>query len=312
MIQARLPNKYWPYALRTATMLLNMTISPTLGRSPYEIVALQVGTQEVLLRLDHLRAYGCSTIIYDHDVAKASKFQATGIYGRLVGYEGHAVYQVYVPTLHKVIRTKDVEFYEGNSPMDPEEDEDTPYDEVFPIQSTIKEVDSSGGDELRVPFTNEPVMIPPSPYVEDDDAPDSELVQEIHDAAEDGDLEDLLPEIQPQADIPAIDGNEEGTAGAVLRTRAARRQAATEPRRSERSRRQPAFIADPVNGYRTNFNRAERRAFYHDLSKATRKELNLMPNTVISAFTAAIETPTSEIPVPKSYKQSQEGPYAKQ
>lgn len=84
------------------------------------------------------------------------------------------------------------------------------------------------------------------------------------------------------------------------------------PRRSERLRRQPAFIADPTNGYRANFNRAERRAFYHDLSKATRKELNLMPNTVISAFTASIETPASEIPVPKSYKQSQEGPYAKQ
>lgn len=37
-----------------------------------------------------------------------------------------------------------------------------------------------------------------------------------------------------------------------------------------------------------------------------------MPNTVISAFTAVIETPTSEILVPKLYKQSQEGPYAKQ
>lgn len=37
-----------------------------------------------------------------------------------------------------------------------------------------------------------------------------------------------------------------------------------------------------------------------------------MPNTVISAFTAVIETPTSEILVPKLYKQLQEGPYAKQ
>lgn len=98
----------------------------------------------------------------------------------------------------------------------------------------------------------------------------------------------------------------------MLRTRAARRQAATKLRRSKRLRRQPAFIANPVNGYRTNFNRAERRAFYYDLSKAIRKELNLMPNTVISAFIAAIETPTSEILVPKLYKQLQEGPYAKQ
>lgn len=176
MIQVRLPNKYQPYALRTATMLLNVTISPTLGRSLYEIVALQVGIQEVLLRLDHLRVYSCSTIIYDHNVAKALKFQATGIYSRLVGYEGHTVYQVYIPTLYKVIRTKDVEFYKGNLPIDLEEDEDTPYNEVFPIQSTIKEVDSSRGNELRVLFTNEPVMILLLLYVEDDNVPDSELV----------------------------------------------------------------------------------------------------------------------------------------
>lgn len=82
-------------------------------------------------------------------------------------------------------------------------------------------------------------------------------------------------------------------------------------RRSKRLRRQPAFIADPTNSYRANFNRAKRRAFYYDLSKATRKELNLMLNTVVSAFTALIKTPTSEILVLKLYKQLQEGPYAK-
>lgn len=92
IIQVRLLTKYWPYALRTATMLLNVTISPTLGYLLYEIVALQVGTQEVLPRLNYLRVYRCSTVIYDYNVAKALKFQATGIYRRLVGYEGHAVY----------------------------------------------------------------------------------------------------------------------------------------------------------------------------------------------------------------------------
>lgn len=37
-----------------------------------------------------------------------------------------------------------------------------------------------------------------------------------------------------------------------------------------------------------------------------------MLSTVISAFTASIETPTSKILVPKLYKQLQEGPYAKE
>lgn len=299
-------------------MLLNVTISPTLGHSLHEIVALQVGTQEVLPRLDYLRVYGCSTVIYDYNVAKASKFQATGIYRRLVGYEGHAVYQVYVLSLYKVIRTKDAKFFEGNLPLDPDEDKDTLYDDVFPIQSTVKESNTSRGNETRVTFTNELVMILPSLYVEDKDVLDTELVQEIYDAAEDGDLKDLLPGIQLQTDILTTKDYDEEAASVLdtstdkLRNRALRRQEASMLRRSERSRRQPAFIADPTNSYRANFNRAERRAFYYDLSKATRKELNLMPNTVISAFIVLIETPASEIPVPKLYKQSQEGPYAKQ
>lgn len=73
-------------------MLLNVTVSPTLGQLLYEIVTIQVSIQEVLLRLDYLRAYSYSTVVYNYEVAKASKFQAIGIYGRLVGYEGYAIY----------------------------------------------------------------------------------------------------------------------------------------------------------------------------------------------------------------------------
>lgn len=292
-------------------MLLNVTISPTLGRLLYKIVALQVSTQEVLPRLNYLRTYSCSTVIYNYNVAKASKFQATGIYGRLVGYEGYAIYQVYILSLYKVVRTKDVEFFKGDSPLslDKDKGEDTLYDDVFPIQSTIKESNTSRGNEARVTFTNELVIILPLLYVEDNDVPDPKLVQEIYNIVEDGNLEDLLPRIQPETNILTIENyNEE--AASVLdintdrpRNRATRRQEASILRRSKRLRRQPAFIADPTNSYRANFNRAKRRAFYYDLSKATRRELNLMLNTVISAFIAAIDTPTSEILVPKSYKQ---------
>lgn len=299
-------------------MLLNVTISPTLGYSLYEIVVLQVGTQEVLPRLNYLRVYRYSTVIYDYNVAKASKFQATSIYRRLVGYEGYAVYQVYVLSLYKVIRTKDAKFFEGNLPLDPDKDKDILYDDVFPIQSTVKESNTSRGNETRVTFTNELVIILPSLYVEDKDILDTELVQEIHDAVEDGNLKDLLSRIQLQTNILTTEDYDEEAASVLdtstdkLRNRVLCRQEASILRRSERLRRQPAFIADPTNSYRANFNRAERRTFYYDLSKATRKELNLMPNTIISAFIVSIKTPASEILVLKLYKQLQEGPYAKQ
>lgn len=198
-------------------MLLNVTVSPTLGYLPYEIVVLQVGTQEVLPRLDHLRAYRYSTVIYNHNVAKALKFQPTSIYRRLVGYEGHAVYQVYVLYLYKVIRTKDAKFFKGNLPSEPDKDKNILYDDVFPIQSTVKESNTSRGNETRVTFTNELVIILPLLYVEDKDALDPELVQEIYDAVEDGNLKDLLPRIQLQTDILTTkDYNEE--AASVLDT----------------------------------------------------------------------------------------------
>lgn len=57
------------------------------------------------------------------------------------------------------------------------EDKDTLYNDVFPIHSTIKEIDySRSNNELRVPFLNKLLIVLPLPYVEDEDALDAELV----------------------------------------------------------------------------------------------------------------------------------------
>lgn len=67
---------------------------------------------------------------------------------------------------------------------------------MFPIHSTIKEIDHSRGNiELYVPFLNKLLIVLPSPYVEDEDALDIELIQEVYNTVEDGNLEDLLPEV---------------------------------------------------------------------------------------------------------------------
>lgn len=47
---------------------------------------------------------------------------------------------------------------------------------MFLIQLTIKEVDTSRGNETRVTFTNELVIVPLSLYIEDNNVPDPELV----------------------------------------------------------------------------------------------------------------------------------------
>lgn len=76
---------------------------------------------------------------------------------------------------------------------------------MFPIQSTIKESNTSRDNEVRVTFTNELVIILPLLYVEDNDAPDPKLVQEIYNIVEGSDLEDLLPRIQPETNILTIE-----------------------------------------------------------------------------------------------------------
>lgn len=78
-------------------------------------------------------------------------------------------------------------------------------------------------------FTNELVIILLLLYVEDEDALDTELVQEIHDAVEDGNLKDLLPRIQLQTNIPTTKDYDEEAASVLdtstdkLRNRVLRR-----------------------------------------------------------------------------------------
>lgn len=86
---------------------------------------------------------------------------------------------------------------------------------MFPIQSTIKESNTSRGNEARVTFTNELVIILPLLYVEDNDAPDPKRIQEIYNVVEDGNLEDLLPRIQPETDILTIENHNEEAASVL-------------------------------------------------------------------------------------------------
>ena len=107
MLQAQLPPKFWPLAIKTAVLLHNLTPSDTLnGKSPYQVLAEQLNWPVKLPYLGHLRAYGCWTTVKDHSAAH-------GLTGQLVGYEGSNIYLIYLRNGQKIIRSTNVQFDES-------------------------------------------------------------------------------------------------------------------------------------------------------------------------------------------------------
>ena len=111
MLQAQLPPKFWPLAIKTAVLLHNLTPSDTLnGKSPYQVLAEQLNWPVKLPYLGHLCAYGCWTTVKDHSIAQGGKFAACGLTGQLVSYEGSNIYLVYLRNGQKVIRSTNIQF----------------------------------------------------------------------------------------------------------------------------------------------------------------------------------------------------------
>ena len=92
--------------------------------------------------LGHLRVYGCKAVILDHAVKKGDKFSARGKVGQLVGYESTNIYRIWIPDLHRVVRSTNVSFDEetrgDNITMSDDED-------PLPVQLTYPHA-SSGGE----------------------------------------------------------------------------------------------------------------------------------------------------------------------
>ena len=68
-----------------------------------------------LPHVGNLRAYGCTTFVYNHSVVRGDKFASRAKKGTLVRFEGNTNiygYRVWIPQDHKVIRSTSVTFGE--------------------------------------------------------------------------------------------------------------------------------------------------------------------------------------------------------
>ncbi|CCE34925.1 uncharacterized protein CPUR_08864 [Claviceps purpurea 20.1] len=122
-IGAHLPEKLWPEITRAAVYLHNRTPNYANGWStPYEIFftysAFRSGIVKTLRKPDltHLKAYGCKAFAMTSDAHRGRKrlqrLDPRAWIGYLVGYSSSNIYRIWIPSLAKVISTRDVVFDE--------------------------------------------------------------------------------------------------------------------------------------------------------------------------------------------------------
>ncbi|KAI6787438.1 hypothetical protein KC343_g10664 [Hortaea werneckii] len=158
MIAGKVPRHLWTYAVSTAVQMLNFMPSRTLGyKSPLKMLE-EIGFTGPV-NLAHLKAYGCRAYVYDEHKARADKFSSRVGIGKLVGYErgAHNIYYIYVPSLHKVVRSSNVDFDESR--FDCEEDDAAEGDaEGMEVDFDSFYDAPSGGekDSIEEPASKEP------------------------------------------------------------------------------------------------------------------------------------------------------------
>lgn len=102
---AGLPNYLWPWMYQTVGFLMNRTpMRKHNWKTPFEMVTGH------LPDLSHLKRYGCKAYPLDKYIARKDKLTQRAHIGFLVGYDGTNIFNIWIPSQRKVIRTRDVTF----------------------------------------------------------------------------------------------------------------------------------------------------------------------------------------------------------
>jgi hypothetical protein len=122
-LDANLPWEMWPEIVRAAVYLHNRTPRSLNGwRSPYDVfftfAAQQAGIIATRRKPNqaHLKAYGCKAFALTNDTlrgkSRLQRLDPRAWIGYLVGYRSSNIYRIWVPSMAKVISTRDVIFNE--------------------------------------------------------------------------------------------------------------------------------------------------------------------------------------------------------
>lgn len=122
-LDANLSWELWPEVTRSAVYLYNRTPNYTNNwKTPYEIFFTRVAFSNGIVtslrkpNLAHLKAYGCKAFAMTDDThrgkSRLQRLDPKAWIGYLVGYRSSNIYRIWIPSLGKVISTRDVVFDE--------------------------------------------------------------------------------------------------------------------------------------------------------------------------------------------------------
>ena len=127
--------------------------------TPLEKLQAFIGVQKLKPKLNHTKAYGCKAYALIKNRPRLNKIDPKAFIGYLVGYDSTNIYQVWIPSKHKVISTRDVTF-DKSERYNPSATELDLLDEVIEtvqVPEINKSYDdlSSDEDEYEYTFTDE-------------------------------------------------------------------------------------------------------------------------------------------------------------
>lgn len=181
IIEGDIPDDLWPEIVLAMVEVKNLRPTNALeGKSPYEAL------EDKQPRLDHLRVLGSTVYVLIHkeerqgDKSKSAKFTPRAQKGKLVGYDGHTIYRVFLEDSNKIVRVKDLRIHEDVIPkqntnlptyeaiMTEEQGGDQTADshiENQPSQDISTTADSASGcssDMIQQSPSHQPFNTPPS------------------------------------------------------------------------------------------------------------------------------------------------------
>ncbi|KAF7566042.1 hypothetical protein PtrM4_054760 [Pyrenophora tritici-repentis] len=122
-LDANLPWELWPETTRAAVYLYNRTPNyPNNWKTPYEIFFTRAAAINGIVtgprkpNQAHLKAYGCKAFAMTDDThrgkSRLQRLDPKAWIGYLVGYQSTNIYRIWIPSMAKVISTRDVVFDE--------------------------------------------------------------------------------------------------------------------------------------------------------------------------------------------------------
>jgi hypothetical protein len=113
-IDSELPPFMWPEVLLAAGYLLNRTPRQSHNwKTPLEVLQTFMNFKDLKPKCGHIRVYGCRAYPLIQDNPKLNKLGPRSVIGYLCGWDSTNVFRIWIPSLHKVIRTRDVVFDES-------------------------------------------------------------------------------------------------------------------------------------------------------------------------------------------------------